>query len=322
MRATSKDVAALAGVSRATVSYVLNRTPGQKIPEETRQRVLAAAAELRYTPHASARTLRSGSSRLVLLVVPEMAFGVNVAVLVTRMTQGVSELGLSLATWQRTAPVELATALSNLQPRIVVGLLGLTDGERDLLRDLSVPYLDMPHGSGLGHPGTMQVEHLAERGHRRLAVVTTDHPLLRVFARPRLEKARAACRRLGLPAPRVVTLRNPDEAAQAQLVDELRRWRDEADAPTAVVAFNDLFAAACLAAAHEVGLEVPGRLAVIGVDDLTMSRFTMPPLTSIALDLEESARDNIEQVRRVLEGKPVQLRRDDVYSALVVRQST
>jgi DNA-binding LacI/PurR family transcriptional regulator len=168
----------------------------------------------------------------------------------------------------------------------------------------------------------MQVEHLAERGHRRLAVLTTDHPLLRVFARPRLEAAQAACQRLGLPAPRVVTLHDPDETAQARLVEELQRWGDDPDAPTAAVAFNDLFAAACLAAAREAGVDVPGRLAVIGVDDLTMSRFTTPPLTRIALDLEESARDNVEQVRRVLAGKPVQLRRDDVFSALVVRQST
>ena len=65
-RPTSADVARLAAVSRATVSYVLNDTPHQSIPEATRRRVLDAAAELGYTPSAAARALRSGRSDIVL----------------------------------------------------------------------------------------------------------------------------------------------------------------------------------------------------------------------------------------------------------------
>ena len=71
-RATSSDVARLAGVSRATVSYVLNGRADQSIPEATRDRVLAAAAELAYVPNAASRALRAGESRLVLLVNPGM----------------------------------------------------------------------------------------------------------------------------------------------------------------------------------------------------------------------------------------------------------
>jgi DNA-binding LacI/PurR family transcriptional regulator len=322
MRTTSRDVAELAGVSQATVSYVLNRTPGQKIPEETRQRVLAAAKELRYTPHASARTLRSGTSRLALLVVPEMAFGANIAVIIAQMTQGMSELGMSLATWQRTGLVDLATTLSNLQPQVVIGLLGLTDGEQDLLRDLGVPYVDVSRPPTLGDQARLQVEHLAERGHRRLVIVTSDHPLLTIFAGPRLAVARRTCAALGLPEPRVVTLHEPDERARDLLVAEMRAWHEDDDPPTGVVAFNDIFAAACLAAADAVGLDVPDDLAVVGIDDLPMARFTVPALTSVALDLGATARQNIELVQLALAGKPFEHLMSGVPVSLVVRQST
>ena len=70
-RPTGADVARRAGLSRATVSYVLNDTPHQAIPEPTRQRVLAAAAELGYTPSAAGRALRSGHSEVVLLLLPD-----------------------------------------------------------------------------------------------------------------------------------------------------------------------------------------------------------------------------------------------------------
>src|SRR4051812_43365688 len=74
-RATSADVAREAGVSRATVSYVLNDTPHQKIPEATRRRVLEAAARLGYAPSAAARTLRTGRSDVVLGMLPDWPIG-------------------------------------------------------------------------------------------------------------------------------------------------------------------------------------------------------------------------------------------------------
>src|SRR6476620_66018 len=70
-RTTAADVARKAGVSPATVGFVLNRTKGQTISEETRARVLAAAQQLNYKPHQAARALRSGRNKIVLLVLPD-----------------------------------------------------------------------------------------------------------------------------------------------------------------------------------------------------------------------------------------------------------
>ena len=72
-RPTAADVARLSGVSTATVSYVLNRTAGQTIPEATRDRVLSAAHELGYVPSAFAQALARGASRGVILHFSELA---------------------------------------------------------------------------------------------------------------------------------------------------------------------------------------------------------------------------------------------------------
>src|SRR4051794_41190218 len=74
-RITSADVAREAGVSRTTVSYVLNETPHQKIPDATRQRVLDAVARLEYAPSAAARALQSGRSDVVLCLLPDWPIG-------------------------------------------------------------------------------------------------------------------------------------------------------------------------------------------------------------------------------------------------------
>ena len=70
-RVTAADVARALGISRTTVSFVLNNTPGQTIPAATRERVITEAKRLGYRPHMAARTLRSGQSRIVLLILPD-----------------------------------------------------------------------------------------------------------------------------------------------------------------------------------------------------------------------------------------------------------
>jgi DNA-binding LacI/PurR family transcriptional regulator len=325
VRATSKDVAAAAGVSRATVSYVLNRTPGQTIPEATRQRVLDAAANLGYTPHASARALRSGASSLALLITQELPFGVNIATLVDRLTQGTAELGLSLVTWQRSRAVDLASTLAHLQPRVVVVLMDLAGAERELLSRSGIPVVDLAVGEARRPQealmGELQARRLAERGHRRLGVVTTDNPLLSVFAGPRLDGVRHACHELGLAAPEVLELGDPDDETASRIAAALSTWHAEGSAVTGVCAYNDVYAAACLAAAHSLGLEVPRELAVIGVDDEPMARFTTPPLTTVRLRLDEVSDAALEQIRRVLRDEPPVGADSSAHVELVTRGS-
>src|SRR3982750_2384342 len=94
-RVTSADVARLAGVSRATVSYVLNDTPHQTISAATRGRVLEAAGSLGYAPSAAARALRTGRSDVVLCLLPDWPIGPEVGALLGNLSSVLARAGLT-----------------------------------------------------------------------------------------------------------------------------------------------------------------------------------------------------------------------------------
>ncbi len=307
-RVTSSDVAREAGVSRATVSYVLNNTPRQSIPESTRQRVLAAAQELNYTPHAAARALRAGESNLVLFINTGVPYGVNLSVLLDTLTAEVSATGRSLVIWQQRDPADLATTLAHLQPRLAIALGELDDTQRALLAQARIPTVETDLGRDPVSPdvGTaLQIQHLAGHGHRRLGYLTTSQPELERFTVPRLATARSTALELGLTRPLVydVGAQLPEVSVDA-LASVLRDWTGGAEPVTAVACYNDICAAACIAAAPQAGLEIPGDLAVIGMDDETMSAFTRPALTTIRLDMISFAEHLWERTSAALENRP------------------
>ncbi len=287
-RATSADVARLAGVSRATVSYVLNGRADQSIPEATRARVLAAAAQLKYVPNAASKALRAGESRLVLLVNPGLPWGSNLRTLVDTLTASVARSGRSLLMWHRQEPGDLARVLAHFEPRVVIALAHLGDQEESLLADVGIPLVDAGIDSAAptgGVPSVLQVRHLASQGHRRIGYLSTGDPARLMFAAPRIEGVRATCRDLGLPEPRIAEVPSAARLSVSTVAEVLAGWRSGPDAVTAVACYNDLYAAAVLAAAARLGLEVPGDVAVVGVDDEPFAAFAHPPLTTVRFDM-------------------------------------
>src|SRR3954452_2061149 len=119
-RPTAADVARQAGLSRATVSYVINNTPHQVIPERTRQRVLAAAAELGYTPSAAARALSSGRSEVVLLLLPEWPIGPTVGELLEELSAVLADQGLTFVAHPRSAGRPVAEVWKAITPAAVI----------------------------------------------------------------------------------------------------------------------------------------------------------------------------------------------------------
>ncbi|HEU4424475.1 MAG TPA: LacI family DNA-binding transcriptional regulator [Pilimelia sp.] len=291
-RVTSADVAREAGLSRATVSYVLNDAPHQKIPEETRQRVLAAAARLGYAPSAAARALRSGRSDVVLCLLPNWPMGPAVGALMSNLSAELARHGMTFVLHPSTADARpTAEIWKAITPAAVLAFEELSAAEVAAMRAAGVALVVALLGSSKDQRrelevqqqrvGRLQAEHLVAAGHTRIGYASPDDERLRSFVQPRLEGVRTACVESGLDAPvvRAVPL-DTDGAAQA-----VRAWRAGADAVTGVCAYNDDVALAVLAGLRTVGLAAPADVAVVGVDDIPAARLAAPPLTTVTVDL-------------------------------------
>ena len=323
-RPTSADVARRAGGSRATVSYVLNDVPHQSIPDATRQRVLTAAEELDYTPHAAARTLRAGESRLVLFINAGIPYGANLSVMIDTLSAEVAASGRSLVIWQQEDPAELAATMAHLQPAMAITLGRLNEGQRELLARARIPSVetDTGHAPDAADTGAaLQVRYLASRGHRRLGYLTTADLKLGIFARPRLAGVRSACAELGLDPPVVAELAALPDVQVDELSAALRVWARRPDPVTAVACYNDMYAVACIAAASRAGLSVPGEVAIIGMDDEAVSAYTLPALTTIRLHVLDFAHHLWTRASAVLDGSPAPERASSMLFSLVQRQS-
>ncbi len=308
-RVTSTDVAREAGLSRATVSYVLNDTPNQSIPQETRERVLRAAARLGYTPYAPARTLRSGRSDIAVFVLPDWPRGPTMTDLVDHAAEVLSGAGFTLITHVYSGTSDrLADLWAALTPAAVFGMRPFTPQEWQAMRQAGITaVLPPPHPPSeqdlhsslwaLG-VGRRQAEYLIAKGHTRLACALPDDPRLAALAQGRAQGATQACADARLPPPAVATV--PLDAAAAAEI--LSAWRASPDAPTAVCAYNDEIALALLAGLRTLGLSAPTDLAVIGVDDIPAARFATPPLTSVAIDSGDLGARLAHALLRVLAG--------------------
>ena len=326
-RPTSADVARQAGVSRATVSYVLNDAPHQTIPEVTRQRVLAAARDLEYTPHAAARALRAGASQLVLLVNAGVPYGTNLSVMIDALDSEVAASGRSLVVWQQRDPADLAAALAHLQPVVIVSLGRLTADQRGVLARARVPHVEAEPeprtgSESLDFGAVLQIRHLADRGHRRIGYLSTTESHLAMFDRARLNGVLTTCAELGLPPARIAALPAPSAVSTAELAATLTAWASGPHPVTGVACYNDVYAAACLAAADQAGIGVPDTLAVVGMDDEAMSRFTRPPLTTVRLHMVAYGQHLWVRAAAALIADPTPDRSAGVHVSLIVRGST
>lgn len=286
-RVTSADVARHAGVSRATVSYVVNDVADAGISVETRERVLAAAAELGYSQYGPGRALKSGRSDVVLFVLNDMPVGHAINQLVHELQVRFSANGLSLLLY-RVGPNSnpLSRIWREIGPRAVIGFDSIGSQDANEMRRAGIDVVRVSLGAADGPDvltfaeagvGESQVRFLAGLGHRRIGYAYPDEPKVATFAIRRLEGARYACRELGLPelAVRTVGIRRSDVA------DTVRSWVTPETGITAICAFNDLLAFAVVAGLRDNGLSVPGDVAVIGVDNDPVADLVSPTITTI-----------------------------------------
>ncbi len=187
-RPTAADVAAVAGVSRSTVSYVLNGSGRLTFSPATVARVRSAAAELAYAPQAAARALRRGSSDVVLLPLPDLPSSANFSRLLAALTDGVRATGRALVIVHLRAGERLIDVLADVSAAALLEVLPLPEDDRTAARTAGLPLLSVARATADldRRAGALQVEHLVALGHTRIAVVTAAEGSTRVFAGPRL----------------------------------------------------------------------------------------------------------------------------------------
>ena len=273
-RATMRDVATASGVSPATVSFVLNGVANQTISPATRERVERAARELAYVPHGIAKALREGSSRIVLLTLDPAFGGAGSDEYIRGLDAELGRHGYTLLVRHgQTTRRSLAALVDAVSPKAVIDLAAVyTSG--DPTAD------DGGWVNGLPAHTAVQLRHLADAGHRRIAVALPDDAALARLAGVRLQSAREAAPALGLDLVESLTVPADVPGTVAALRDLLAAQPDL----TAVAAFDDGVALRVLAALAELGLRAPGDIAVIGFNDTEYGAVSAPTLTSVHID--------------------------------------
>jgi DNA-binding LacI/PurR family transcriptional regulator len=331
-RPTSADVAAAAGVSRTTVSFVLNERAGVKIPDETRRRVLAAAAQLDYHPNSVARQLAGGASRalgLVLRQTPEQVANDGVLAETLRGLSTAARAANHRVLVETLAPGDghYANLLrSGRTDGLIVSGPRYDDEELvELVRDGfpvviqgSLPGLDVPSVDVDNEAGArLAVEHLLALGHRRIACIT-NAPLAYTAASERLTGYREALAAAGLAD-------DPDLIAEGAF-DAPSGHRAMAEilartTPDAIFVASDVVAIGAIAGLRDAGLSVPRDISVVGFDAIPLAAYLDPPLTTIRLPAYDLGLAAGRAILERIAGRPVAAR-TLLPTELIVRAST
>ncbi len=339
-RPTQVDVARRAGVSRATVSYVLNGVPNSRVPisSETRQSVLAAISELGYEPDARAQALRSGDTHTIGLIIPDMrnphfienADGVEQEARAAGYYLLLSSMDLS-AEYGRDIFKEISSR--RIDGLILIGSFidQFEDAQKTLTRLIKqhLPIAEISDRPDIDHhidsvicdyrAATQEVmAHLLSLNHRRIGLVYGV--ATQELGLDRLQPYQESLADAGLPADEELVVNcgpSIENGYQAGL--QLLKL---APRPTAVIAINDLLATGVMRAAGDLGLRIPADLSVVGFDDVPESRYLVPRLTTVSKDAGRLGREAVKLVLERIKNPNRPYQRIFVTARLLIREST
>ena len=332
-RPTIRDVARRAGVSPGVVSHVVNGNPAH-VGEATRSRVKAVIAEIGYRPLGVAKSLRRRHTRTLGLVICDATSALFAPV--ARGVEAVaSRAGYQVLLVHAPDPAAEREALAVLAAHPVEGVILMAVSTRQKAPHLAeageLPIAvinrygvaarftrilwDDRAGAGLA------VEHLFGLGHTRIGFIGGPDagPAARLSAIRRLEGFRAAHRVSGIPlAERLIV---PGDYSVEAGVSGAERLCRLARRPTAIVASNDTMAMGALRAILDSGLRCPEDVAVVGIGDPPFMAFAHPPLTTVALPVEEAGARAAECILEQVEDPDERPRTEVLPCRLVVRAS-
>lgn len=320
---TQADVARLAGVSRATVSYVLSRRKNGPISvaEETRQRILQAAEQLGYAPNAAAQSLRMSESKTIGFTMPDMN-NPHIWEIISGAESEAQRASYNLLLFSTLMEAEHErTSIAAIFRRQIDGLIlhpinhALLQDEIQLMVRTQSPLVILgQHGikeldtivGGYAEGAKLVMDHLLALGHRRIGYI--HGVAYKALGQERLDAYRNSLINVGIPVNEEnimvtgITIGDGYQAAHELLNRHPR--------PTALLVINDLLAIGAMHAVIDHGLEIPRDVSIAGFDDIDIARFLNPSLTTLRVNAREIG---ITAVRLVLdrladpERKPVQV---------------
>ncbi len=337
-RPTQADVACLAGVSRATVSYVINGLANTRIPisEETRLRVLEAARQLGYVPDANARALRLGNTKALGLIVPDIRnphFWETVEGAWREARASGYHLLLSSMDLNAEYGKEVFEDLSH---RRVDGLILMgsfieqSDEAKEItiqLRKQHLPIVEISDHFRENHADQVisdyreatfeAMELLFSLGHRRIGLIYgVARPDL---ALDRLHPYREALEVRGIEVDESLIVRcgpTMEDGYQATL-----SLMKEKDPPTAILVINDVLAIGALRALADLGLVVPQNISLVSYDDIPQAKYLVPRLTTVSKNAVLLGQEATRLLLRRIQDPERPCEKVVLPSRLVVRES-
>ncbi len=333
-RVTTYDIAREAGVSRTTVSHVLNKHPGVALSPQTRDRVLATARKLAYVPNSAAQMLVTGRSRTVGLILsrPDL---ISVDAFVPSMIYGLNEVfrvrGYRLLMDSIHDPSDPDSYLELAKSRRTDGLIVINPRENDVaLRKVIESKFPLIVFGSSGHPlensigtrdgqaGCGATRHLILLGHRRIAHISYA-PLAYNSAHQRFEGYRQALKAAEIRFDKRL-LAEGDFTGESGYQAMKQIFASGAD-PTALFAGNDTLALGAMMAAREAGLSIPEDFAVVGYDDIPAAAFSCPPLTTIRSHAFELGKLVGDATIALVNGKKIGRQQSGLPLELTIRES-
>jgi DNA-binding LacI/PurR family transcriptional regulator len=334
-RPTQRQIAEEVGVSRTTVSLVLNDVPDVRISPETRQRILEVARRLDYYPHAAARRLVSGKTRTIALVWHRGPNATYRDAFLPGLLQGITRAAHQYGYHVLFRPIEpnepdhgyVELAFSHYTDGLVLSgprsddphLFKLhKDGFplvlHGLLPETNIPSVDVDNV----HGAMVAVNHLLALGHQRIGMIT-NAPLAYAASHQRLKGYRQALERASLTYDESLVQQGNFDGGSGQVAMERLLAHD--DPPTAVFVASDMVAMGALQAIRDRGLRIPEDVAIVGFDDITTARFVTPALTTVRVPTFALGWSTAEILIRLIEGDTIDQPHVLLETELIVRDS-
>ena len=335
-RVTSQDVANLAGVSRTTVSFVLNDVKGFNISAETRKKVISAAENLNYVPDATAQALASRRAKAIGLVMTRSPHHIATDAFLPQIIGGLMEvikdnkLRLLIeyveVEHQDRAYLELARA------KHIDGMILLTprldDAGLKKLEQVDIPTVLMGHLEGADFysvdvdnqlAAQQGVQHLLELGHTQIACIT-NAPSSYAASPDRVAGYKNALLAAGI-TPDDSLIRYADFDPQSGYT-QTKSLLESGHKFTAIFVASDNVAMGVKAALREAGLRIPEDISLVGFDDIPWAQYADPPLTTVHLQAQEMARRACLMLMDLLQGIEPKVKQQIIETHLVVRKSS